>query len=110
MSARKARRTMNRFDGLGGNLRQPEATLKARLPHFSEYSINDLQRSEATEATFLKVSRVGKRRALFSPNVEGVGKRLPQLPHRPANHCGGKAKGEATSKSRLPQVASGGVV
>ncbi len=100
---------MDRFDCLGGNLRQPEATSKPRSPHFSEYSINDLQQSEATEATFLKVSRVRERKGVFSPYVEGVGKRLPRLPHFYVSACVRMRKSEASSKSRLPQVASGGV-
>ncbi len=97
---------MNPSDLFGGNLRQPEATLKPRLPHVSGYNINDLRKSEATEATFLKVSRVGKRLLAFSLIFIGVAKRLPQLPHLNASVCKTRTKPEATSKSRLPQVAS----
>lgn len=97
---------MSRCDRCGGGLRQPEATSKSRLPHFSEYNINDLEGSEATEATFLKVSHVRERRALFSLYGRGVGKRSPQLPHSDASACVRTRKPEATSKTRLPQVAS----
>ena len=97
---------MNRFDRGGGNLRQPEATSKSRLPQFSGYSRNDLQRTGATEASFWKLSRVGKRKERFPLYIIGVGKRLPQLPHFDASACVRTRKSEATSKSKLPQVAS----
>jgi hypothetical protein len=97
---------MDRFDVFGGNLRQPEATSKSRLPHFWRYNINGLHRSEATEATFLKVSHMREGRGVFSPGTEGVGRRLPQLPHLCVGGCGQRVKLEATLKRRLPQVAS----
>jgi hypothetical protein len=110
MSVGKATGAMNRFDRFGGNLRQPEATSKRRLPHFSGYSINELRRSEATEATFLKVSHVREGKGGCFPCVKVVGERSPQLPHLCVSACVRRAKPEATSKPRLPQVASGGAV
>jgi len=101
---------MNPSDLFGGNLRQPEATLKPRLPHFSGYNINDLRKSEATEATFLKVSHVREGGNCVYPIIIGVAKKTPQLPHLSGSDCGRGNKPEATSECRLPQVASKGAV
>jgi hypothetical protein len=98
---------MDRFEGFGGNLRQPEATLKPRLPQVKFLICSYLQRGEATEATFLKVSHMREGKNAFSLYMEGVGKRLPQLPHCCVSACAAMVKPEATSKRRLPQVASG---
>jgi hypothetical protein len=100
---------MDRFDDFGGNLRQPEATLKLRLPQVKSRIFSYLERSEATEATFLKVSHMREVKNAFSPYMEGVGKRLPQLPHWFVSAVVSMTKPEATLKPRLPQVASGWV-
>ena len=97
---------MDRSEGLGGNLRQPEATLKPRLPQVKSRICSHLQSSEATEATFLKVSHMREGKSAFSPYMEGVGKRLPQLPQSCVSGGFPMVKPEATLKSRLPQVAS----
>ena len=97
---------MDRFEGFGGNLRQPEATLKPRLPQVKSRICSDLESSEATEATFLKVSHMREGKNASSPYMEGVGKRLPQLPHSCVSGWFSVGKPEATLKSRLPQVAS----
>ena len=97
---------MNHFDFFGGNLRRPEATLKRRLPQVNAQEISNLQRNEATEATLLKVLRVGKGKSASLLYIEGVGKRLPRLPQLSASACLSTGKVEATSKTRLPQVAS----
>lgn len=100
---------MDRFEGFGGNLRQPEATSKPRLPQVKSRICRYLGRSEATEATFLKVSHMREGKSGFLPHIEGVGKRLPQLPHSCVSAVFSTGKPEATLKSRLPQVASGWV-
>lgn len=97
---------MIRFDQGGGDLRQPEATSKSRLPHLWRYSANDLDGFEATEATFLEVSHVREKECWSSPDTEGVMERSPQLPHLIGNACVGSTRPEATSDRRLPQVAS----
>ena len=71
---------MDHFEGFGGNLRQPEATLKPRLPQVKSRICSYLESSEATEATFLKVSHMREGKSRFLHYVEGVCKRLPRLP------------------------------
>ena len=98
---------MDRFEGCGGNLRQPEATRKRRLPQSWGQNINNIERSEATEATFGKASHVREGKRRFLPYREGVGKGLPRLPQFHASGCAKGAEPEATAKPRLPQVAPG---